>query len=1352
MKIGLRVVLLWLAALAAIVPSVATSAAPAWVPQDLRDWVPWVTRGSEYRQCPFLLGTRAQAEADFRCVWPGLLRLEVDRAGARFEQAWEVAAGEQWVPLPGDADHWPATVEVDGRPAAILEHESRPALRLAPGRYRLSGRFLWQGLPRTLAIPAEVGLLALRVEGEPVTQPRRDDGALFLARDAGAARRDDALGLQVYRLVEDAVPTRLTTRLQLEAAGSVREVTLGPVLPPAFVPQALAAPLPARLDADGRLTLQIRPGRWTVELVGRAGTLEEAIPRPAAGAAWPASEVWSYRADERLRIAVPVGMTTVDPGQAGVPAPWSTLPAFSVDPGEAFTLEQRRRGGLPGDNALSVDRQLWLDFDGEGFTVLDRVRGTMQQDWRLDMAPPWQLLGARDGRGEALLVTRGPHGEARGVEWRERALDLQALGRLPGAAGVPITGWAQRLGNLDSTLNLPPGYRLAAAIGADNAPTAWLSRWQLLDLFVVLLAAAAAARLYGRAAGALALITLVLIHQDLAVFSWLLLNLLAAVALARAAPEGRLRNLARGYRHASMAALALLFVPFAVNQIRFTLYPQLESAAAYTGAHVPVATSARWAGELQKAAESRVAGEAGADLADVAELAARGPAPAAAPVPAALRSRYAPGARVQTGPGIPDWQWNSYPLRWSGPMEPGQTMRLVILPRWAVALWRLSMLGLGLAVLWWIGRDTVAALSKVRVSMRLPVRGSGAAALLAIGLFSSPPGGLHAETPAPELLNDLRQRLLEAPACVPDCAVIDTAGVAVSGERLQILLSVNALETLAVPVPGSDRGWLPETVTVDGEAAGRLLRDASGQLWLPLESGTRRIALGGRLPDTERLDIAFPLVPKRLSVQASGWTVTGLRGERLVADALELRRERPDEAPGEPTAEAERFPDYLRVERTLSLGLDWSVTTRVIRVAPEQGAINAAVGLLPGESVVSEGLTVEDGRVQVALGSGQGGVAWRSTLERADRLTLEAPADSPWSERWQFRVGSQWHAALDGVPVYESGDDAWQPVFLPLPGEALTLTVSRPEAIEGELLAVDRAALRTRFGARSSETTLEFDYRSSLGGPHVITLPPGAEVTRLQQDGGELPVPAPGEAVRIPTLPGAHAVQIAWREDVAMGRSAVVPRVDLAAPVSNISVSTEMPRNRWLLATSGPIVGPAVLYWPALAALVLVAVALGRIRWTPLKTRHWFLLGLGFSTFAWPTYALVVGWLLAIGWRERWREDIADDEFRIKQAAVGVLSVAALVTLVLSIPVGLLGTPDMHIIGNGSFGYQLNWFQDRGDGMLPAAGVFSLPLWIYKVAILLWALWLAFALVRWLPWAWRAFSHGGIWRGRVKQA
>jgi hypothetical protein len=34
--------------------------------------------------------------------------------------------------------------------------------------------------------------------------------------------------------------------------------------------------------------------------------------------------------------------------------------------------------------------------------------------------------------------------------------------------------------------------------------------------------------------------------------------------------------------------------------------------------------------------------------------------------------------------------------------------------------------------------------------------------------------------------------------------------------------------------------------------------------------------------------------------------------------------------------------------------------------------------------------------------------------------------------------------------------------------------------------------------------------------------------------------------------------------------------------------------------------------------------------------------------------------------------------------------------------------------------------------------------------MLAWALWLSFALLRWLPWAWRSFSNDGFWRGRVK--
>jgi hypothetical protein len=50
------------------------------------------------------------------------------------------------------------------------------------------------------------------------------------------------------------------------------------------------------------------------------------------------------------------------------------------------------------------------------------------------------------------------------------------------------------------------------------------------------------------------------------------------------------------------------------------------------------------------------------------------------------------------------------------------------------------------------------------------------------------------------------------------------------------------------------------------------------------------------------------------------------------------------------------------------------------------------------------------------------------------------------------------------------------------------------------------------------------------------------------------------------------------------------------------------------------------------------------------------------------------------------------------------------------------------------------------DRETPAAGVISLPLWTYRVAMLAWALWLAASLVRAVGWGWRAFGEGGFWR------
>jgi hypothetical protein len=122
----------------------------------------------------------------------------------------------------------------------------------------------------------------------------------------------------------------------------------------------------------------------------------------------------------------------------------------------------------------------------------------------------------------------------------------------------------------------------------------------------------------------------------------------------------------------------------------------------------------------------------------------------------------------------------------------------------------------------------------------------------------------------------------------------------------------------------------------------------------------------------------------------------------------------------------------------------------------------------------------------------------------------------------------------------------------------------------------------------------------------------------------------------------------------------------------------------------------------------VIALALGRVRRTPLGTRDWLLLGLGLSTFSWWVLIVFVAWLFVLDRRpqlrleKRWR-------FNTAQILLAVFSVAALGILVSAIPNGLLGHPDMGVI-NGSDD-TLPWFMDRTAAQLPQPFVFSVSIW-----------------------------------------
>jgi hypothetical protein len=1305
------------------------------VPEPLRPWVDWVLHDAPQAECPFLYNAPQR-----HCAWPARLELKLNDSGGEFTQQWQLYS-ESWVQLPGDAGHWPQSVTVNGEPALVSLDAGRPALRLPAGSYRVTGRFLWERLPETLLIPPATGLLTLSIDGTATPFPDLEgDGRLWLrGRQAGDRTQDgDRLQLQVFRRIVDDNPLQVLTRIEMDVSGVQREVTLTNTLLQGFIPLSISSKLPARLEPDGRLRVQVRPGRWTVEITARASSYITELFRPAQAAPWPGEEVWVFESNNSLRLVELEGAASVDPSQTRLPQDWRNLPAWRVLPDDTLHLKVIRRGDPgPEPDRLVLDRSIWLDFDGKGYTLRDGISGSMTRAWRLEVQPDIKL-GQVVIDGKPQLITTLPDADQAGVEVRRGTIALSADSRYEGSTTtLPATGWDHDFQQVNATLNLPPGWKLLAATGVDQVSTTWLQRWTLLDLFLVLIGALAVLRLWGWPWGLLALLTLGLIwHEpDAPRFVWL--NILAAIALLRVLPPNRFRSTVLWYRNLGLLTLAVIAVPFLVNEVRTGIYPQL----AHLGTSPAVYDRAMPAQSLSPAPyghEGFLQSERMGSLAKqatVMEDKAR-----VSPVFESVD----PKARIQTGPGLPDWHWTSIGMSWNGPVERGQTLGLTLLSppvNLAINLLRVLLVSaLALRLLSW----------KPGRGLAWPSRAGAVASVLLITpllLLVSPDG--KADYPDAGLLQELRTRLLEPPGCLPACAQIPIMRIALNGKSLQARLEVHALEDTAVVLPADTRQWLPAQVTLDGSPAAALFRTPAGELWIELPRGQHQLTLAGTAPLRDTFQLPLPLRPRRIEIDAEGWDVAGLHEDGIAEGPLQFTRVSTATGGKESTTlEPGTLPPFVRVERTLRLGLDWGVETRVVRLSPAGTPIVLDVPLLDGESVISDGVRVNDSQVQVSLPAGQQVFTWSSRLDERPVLTLHAPDTLSWSEVWQAEISPVWHVDISGIAVthHQDRNSAWLPQWLPWPGEEIQLAITRPEATQGPTLTIDASRLEVTPGIRATDCDLTFVLRSSQGGQHTLRLPQGANLQTVSIDGQSQPIRQEGRAVTLPVSPGTQQVSLQWRESGGITGIFGTPAVDLGAPSVNSSITLHLGENRWLLWANGPRLGPAVLYWSVIVIIVLLSFGLARTGLTPLRMRHWFLLGVGLSQSPVQVGLVVVGWLLALGLRAKLEAGRNTHLFNLVQIALALLTLVALTMLYSAVETGLLGLPEMQVAGNDSTAYVLNWYQDRAGDILPQSRVVSVAILFYRLLMLAWALWLALALLRWLKWGWTCFTTNGLWR------
>ena len=1359
------------------------------VPELLKPWIPWVLAGVTAEQC-------SQVNEVRTCVFPSALSLQAGRSAGSFSLR-VTSEREGPISLPGSTEHFPLEVKEGKRQIPVLDVDGTPTVYLPAGSYTLTGSFRFNGVPDSLQLPPNLATLELSVEGTRLAFPKREASGLVWLKQSGDGAEEERLSLSVHRRLEDGVPVRLTTRIHVSASGKAREVVLPSVLVAGTRPIELRTSLPAELTAEGTLRTQIQAGEHDLEIVAIRETEAPSFAAPSAAEPWPERELWVLKTDERLRHVEVQGPAQIDPARTDLAPDWRGLPTYVMPAKQTLNLETRRRGEPePSPNQLSLQRSLWLDLDGDGYTVRDQLSGKLHRNFRLDLlAAP---LGHAVDQGNDQLITR--HAKQTGVELRQQSVRLQTEWRLEhGQSDLPAVGYNEDVDSLHMELRLPPGFMLLGATGVDQLPGTWLDSWDLFDFFFVLLVSLAVAKVAGKPFGVAALIALVLTHHEPEAPSVAWVSLLAMTALQFAFERERFARAVRVGWGFALIAVLLVLLPFAVMQVRKALYPHLD----YTGSGMLDSHSLSMSAEptrtpepqltapeeapspvpemARERAEKELLGslsnEGGGALGDalaggsvskdaggfLGEKADRGRAANSSSL--AYKVEVDPSAVVQTGPGLPTWQFHSYQLSWSGPVQKDQRIKLLIAPPLVTRAWSLlSVLfsGLLLFALTRAFQRTTSASNGPTVSPPPgpPVdSGSGTIAtllaLLALGAATT----AHAQAlPSPELLSELKQRLLEPAECEPDCLSVASLALRIEGARLTLRAEVHAQAPASYQVPGPLESWAPESVRIDGKDALAAVRHGDGFVYLRVPVGVHQVELAGPVPRSQAFTLALGTPPHHVSAEHKGYLIDGLRDDGRAEGSLSLRRE--VDHPAEDQEAAQGLVQWFEVRRELDLGIRFRIQTTVSRLGPATESALLRVPLLDGEAVNEADLVSDASGVIVELPRGESTRSFSSGMSPKPQLKLTAatPAGSgsniarPISEVWVVAPSVLYRPRFEGIaPIaLVSAAGTFQPEYRPFPGESLTIHAERLSGAEGDSVTTDRADATFTPGSRMEQATLQLSVRTSRGSTEHVTIPNDALLSGVQVDGTQRPARVKEGKLEVHLDPGSHRIALTLQRPVGMGFSYQPMHLATGRQLTNVTSEVRVPDGRWLLWARGPAWGPAVLFWGYLLVVLLFAVALGRLGLSPLKTHQWCLLGLGLTQVEAAVALIVVGWLFALAYRERHQfENRA--VFNATQVLLVALSALALVCLGYAVHRGLVVQPSMQVEGMGSTDQLLRWYADRTGGAFPDTSIWSAPLWTYKALMLLWALWLAASIIHWLRWGFAALRTGGGYRPRVRK-
>ncbi|MGD9638629.1 MAG: hypothetical protein AB7U85_06180 [Alphaproteobacteria bacterium] len=1364
------------------------------VPEVLREWIPFTLFGVDEKEfknpCPYLYDNFNRRV----CLFPDKIKIDVKNEGFSFEQNWR-AYDEGFLTIAGGYGLWPQNVKLNNKTVPVVTKDDEPAVYVSEaGVYQITGEVKWDKMPETIKIPVATAAVDLTVEGKKTEIPEIDDnGKIRLKRKQKIeVKTSDSATLKISRHIVDEVPTKVETLLSLEVSGQDREIVLAKPELDGFKTVDIKFPLPIKIENNGNYKVYAKAGRWycSITSVAKSPFTELAfLDTPSEGLS-AQEEIWTFEARPDLRSVTIKGVKSIDPSLTEIPRNKRKYPAYLVSFGDKMIFDEEKRGfdeNTPDE--LRLRRKWVMMLDGQGYFIKDDISGSINKSTRLEMANG--ELGRVDINDVSQLITKIDDAAAPGVEVRQGAINLRADSRVLGdIANLDVNGWKSDFKRIDASLTLPPGWSLFEAFGADEAYPTWVGKWTLLDVFIVLVTSAALYKLLGASYGFLSVITLVLTHHELPAASWLILFAVIALALEKFLPECFLSKLTKYSRRLLYLSLLITIAVFSIDHIRQAVYPAIEDFSygrrIYQGYYdgEEMLFNDTYGGALQAPALQKAEGSPRrvrkGKLAGIAADSMNLMEESVAVTSDVMQEKESLNVKsynlqnmlkdtnVQTGVGVSEWRGKEIFLKWNSMVEAGHKVKLIFISA------RLNMVlsFVRVILLWLLAGVLIASkehLKKVKdFASEYVFKNSTriATMLIVASLVMASSQAKSAEAtpfPSKEMLQELKTRVMpqipEKPDCYPDCFNIEKTHIFANGNVLSIKNRVHVAsdEDIIFPLPTVAGKTRPNAVIINGNSlAPSFYMNNAG--FVVLGKGINDVEVISDIPQVDAVQINFPLKASVVTSEAKGWTIRGIEEDKTVSGVVQLVKEQTKEEKAENKEEEKyntpQIKPYLIVERNIDLGLTWTVVTRVIIANSNTVGAVVKIPLLNGESVTTKGIEVTDGQAVIDVTTNMPPVVWNSVLEEKSLVELFVSPNEFFTEVWKINASNIWNVKAEGLPRISSDKESGLMVFKPWAGEALRLNVVKPQAVDGQVKTFDKIELSVKPSERNLSMVLDMVLRSSLGTQHKIKIPDSAKSPTVLINGERQFANFENGEIVFPVVPGSRNVRVEWLQPENITNMFKMPKVDVGASAVNVKISADIPEKRWILLAGGAAINPAILFWSILPLIILLAVGLGFYPSSiPLKKRHWFLLFLGLSQTSMMAIGTIVVWFLLLEIRKNnTMEGKSRFFFNLRQLFFVVLTFFVANALISGIANGLLGSPDMKIAGYASSSHILGWYQDFINGSIPDVWFISVPIYVWRGLMLLWALWLAFAVTSWAEWAFACFSSGGVWRKKKEDA